>query len=70
VGYFQQVNLKDLASLKDPTQKRFYDGAAVAHLKVRYQKTDYETVDFDHGNPPAAIEKLVTKLIAIAKIQE
>ena len=70
VGYFQQVNLKDLGSLKDPTQKRFYDGAAVAHLKVRYQETDYETVDFDHGNPPVAIEKLVNKLVALAKVQE
>ena len=70
VGYIQQVNLKDLARLKDPTQKRFYDGAAIAHLKIRYKDTDYETIDFDHGNPPVAIEKLVNKLVALAKVQE
>lgn len=70
VGYFQQVNLKDLAHLKDPTQKRFFDGAAIAHLKIHYQEMDYETVDFDHGDPPVAIEKLVDKLVALAKVQE
>ncbi len=70
VGYFQKVNLKDLPNLKDPTQKRFYDGAAIAHLKIRYQDTDYDTVDFDHGNPPAAIEMLVNKIVALAKTEE
>ncbi len=70
VGYFQNVNLKELPNLKDPTQKRFYDGAAIAHLKIRYQDTDYDTVDFDHGNPPAAIEMLVNKIVALAKIEE
>jgi len=70
VGYFQKVNLNEFPNLKDPTQKRFYDGAAIAHLKVRYQDTDYDTVDFDHGNPPAAIEMLVNKIVALAKIEE
>jgi hypothetical protein len=70
VGYFQKVNLKELPNLKDPTQKRFYDGAAIAKLKVRYQDTDYETVDFDHGNPPVEIEKLVNKIAGLAKKEE
>lgn len=70
VSYFQAVPLTELPNLKDPTQKRFYDGAAIAKLKVRYQDTDYETVDFDHGNPPVEIEKLVNKIAGLAKTEE
>lgn len=70
VTYFKAVNLEELSTLKDPTQKRFYDGAAIAHLKIKYHDTTYETVDFDHGFPPNKIEKLVNKIVALAKIEE
>jgi len=64
---FGKINLDELPNLKDPTQKRFYDGAAIANLKVRYQDKNYETKDFDHGNPPVEIEKLVNKIVSLAK---
>lgn len=70
VGYFQKINLEKLPSLKDPTQKRFYDGAAIANLKIRYQDKDYETTDFDHEFPPAEIEKIVNKIVELAKEKE
>jgi hypothetical protein len=70
VDSFQKVNLEEVPHLKDPTQKRFYDGAAIANLKIRYQDKNYETVDFDHGFPPAAIEKLVKKIVSLAKVEE
>ena len=70
VGYFQKINLDEIPTLKDPTQKRFYDGAAIANLKIRYQEKNYETTDFDHGYPPAAIEKLVNKIVSLAKTEE
>lgn len=66
VAEFQKINLDEIPNLKDPTQKRFYDGAAIANLKIRYQKKNYETVAFDHGFPPAAIEKLVNKVVSLA----
>jgi hypothetical protein len=62
--------LEELPKLKYPTQKRFYDGAAIANLKIRYQDKDYETVDFDHGFPPAEIEKIVNKIVSLAKTEE
>ena len=65
--YFNKVKLEDLATLKDPTQKRFYDGAAVANLKVNANGTEYQTLDFDHGFPPVEIEKLVNKINSFAK---
>ena len=66
VDGFATINLEEMPNLKDPTQKRFHDGAAIANLKVRYQDKNYETVNFDHGAPPSAIEKLVKKIVALA----
>ncbi len=70
VTAFGKINLEEIPKLKDPTQKRFYDGAAIANLKIRYQDQDFETTDFDHGFPPSAIEKLVNKIVALAKEKE
>lgn len=66
VTEFQKINLYEIPTLKDPTQKRFYDGAAIATLKIHYQDKDYETVAFDHGFPPAAIETMVNKIVSLA----
>jgi hypothetical protein len=67
---FEKTNLEAFPNLKDPTQKRHYDGAAIADLKVRYQEKVYETKDFDHKNPPAEIENLVNKIVALADEKE
>ena len=70
MGYFEKIDLEKVPTLKDPTQKRFYDGAAIANLKIRYQDKNYETTDFDHEFPPAEIEKLVNKIVSLGKIKE
>lgn len=70
VAEFQTLNLAEIPNLKDPTQKRFYDGAAIATLKIKYQGKNYETVAFDHGFPPAAIEKFVNKIVSLVKEKE
>jgi hypothetical protein len=70
ISLFEKTNLEAFPTLKDPTQKRHYDGAAIADLKVRYQDKNYETVNFDHGFPPAEIENLVNKIVALADEKE
>lgn len=67
VSYFEKINLDKLSDLQDPSQKRFYDGAAIAELKVRYRDKNYETVAFDHKNPPAEIKELVDKIVSLVK---
>lgn len=67
VTEFRKINLDEVPNLKDPTQQRFYDGAAIANLKIRYQDKNYETVSFDHGFPPAAIEKFVNKIVSLVE---
>jgi len=67
VDYFETMVLDSLPTLKAPTEKRFYDGAAIANLKVVYKNITYETESFDYGNPPVAIKKLVDKINSFAK---
>ena len=67
VSDFETIELESLASLKAPTEKRFYDGAAIADLKVSYKDKVYQTTSFDHGNPPEAIKKLISKINSFAK---
>ncbi len=65
VAQFSRINLEEMPNFKDPTQKRFFDGAAIANLKVRYQGKNYETFDFDHGNPPVEIAAFVNKIVTL-----
>ena len=64
---FKEVKLETLKDLKAPTEKRFYDGAAIANLKITYKDKIYETTSFDHGFPPKEIKKLVDKLNSYIK---
>lgn len=63
-GEFEKLDLEAVPNLKAPTEKRFYDGAAIANLKIIYKGKTYETKGFDHGFPPAEIKKLVNKLVS------
>ena len=65
---FQAINLEEMSNLKSPTEKRFYDGAAIANLNITFNDKIYKSQSFDHGFPPAEIEKLVNKINALVKI--
>lgn len=66
VEAFRELNLEEIPDLKPPTEKRFYDGAAMADLKIIYKDKTYQSQTFDHGNPPVEIERIVNKLVALA----
>lgn len=67
VAEFEKVNLESIPNLKAPTEKRFYDGAAIGNLKITSNGKTYETKGFDNGFPPKEIEKLVHLLVDFAK---
>lgn len=67
VTEFEKINLDNIPKLKAPTEKRFYDGAAIANLKVTINGKTYETKGFDNGFPPKEIEKLVNLLVDFTK---
>lgn len=69
VTAFQELDLDGIPNLKAPTEKRFYDGAAIANLKIIYKEKAYESTSFDHGFPPVEIEKLVNKINSFVKTE-
>lgn len=64
---YKVIDLKKLSEYKAPTEKRFYDGAAIANLRIIYDGKTYETQAFDHETPPVEIEKFVNKIVSFAK---
>lgn len=64
---YQKVKLNDLNSYKAPTEKRFYDGAAIANLTVNYQGKVYNSQGFDHGNPPVEIAEFINKIVSFTE---
>ncbi|WP_246860200.1 hypothetical protein [Flavobacterium sp. KBS0721] len=67
VAEFSKINLQSIPTLKGPTEKRFYDGAAIGNLKIVQNQKIYETPGFDNGYPPKEIEKLVNLLVGFTK---
>lgn len=64
---YKKVEIAKLPDYKDPTQKRFYDGAAIANLRIVYEGQTYETKGFDHGNPPIEIQEFVNKIVSFSE---
>ena len=63
----QELDLVSLPNWKAPTDKRLFDGAASANLKITKQGKTVESPSFDHGYPPVAIEKIVNKMLSFVK---
>jgi hypothetical protein len=67
IELFSNIDLKSISTLKSPTEKRFYDGAAIGNLKINYKDKEYESSAFDHGFPPEEIKKFVDKINSFVK---
>jgi hypothetical protein len=63
----QELDVASLHTWKAPTEKRLFDGAAIANLKITKQGKVYESQNFDHGYPPAETEKIVNKMLSFEK---
>jgi len=61
------VELDKVKDLKWPTEKRYYDGAAHANIIFESKGVKYPANGFDHGFPPAEVEKLVNKITKLAE---
>lgn len=66
----QKMDLETLSQLQAPSQKRFYDGAAIASLKITKQGKSYESQSFDHGFPPTELKNCMDILLSLAKQKE
>ena len=70
IELFKTIDLKTISTLKSPTEKRYYDGAAIGNLKVNYKEKEYQSSAFDHGFPPEEIKKVVDKINSFIKKEE
>lgn len=61
------LNLSSLSKLDAPTKAHQYDGAAGATLKIQHSGKTYQTVTFDHGNPPSQISGLINLILALSE---
>ena len=63
----EDLNPEDLPTLKAPTSKRFYDGAAHAVLSIEIDGQKMTTPSFDHGYPPETIKDLTAHVLELKK---
>lgn len=61
------LDVENISTLKAPSKKFQFDGAAIAHLKIIKGDKTYESAAFDHGNPPKEIENLVKEILSISE---
>ncbi|WP_406685533.1 META domain-containing protein [Seonamhaeicola sp. MEBiC1930] len=67
IDIIKNIDIERIQNLEAPSQKRLYDGAAIAKLKIIYDGKTYETPSFDHGNPNPYIANLVKEILSIAQ---
>jgi len=70
LNLLSKVDAEKIKDLKAPSEKRFYDGAMIADLKIIYKDKTYESSSFDHGNPPAEIKDLVNKILEVSDLSK
>mgnify|MGYP000872238894 FL=1 len=61
------VDLEKVKDMKWPTEQRYYDGAAHANIIFEFKGVKYPANGFDHGYPPAEVEKLVNKILSLVE---
>ncbi len=64
---FEEINLEQLENLEAPSEKRKYDGAPHATLRISKDGKLFQTNSFDHGNPPKEIKKFIDLMLKYSK---
>lgn len=67
LSLLKTIDIEKIDALKSPTEKRFFDGAPHAQLKITSATKTYISGGFDHGAPPQEIQPLITTILALAE---
>ena len=62
------LDLENISQLKVPTENRYADRVLIAGLAITSHEKNFITPEFDHGNPPKEIRKLVDKILSLKKV--
>ncbi len=68
--YLEELNWKEINTIKAPTNKRLYDGAQHASLQIIYKEKIYKSNSFDHDAPPKQIESLISYIVSLTETVE
>ena len=61
------IKLSEIANLTAPSNKRFTDNALSAKFTIKKNNTSYESIEFDHGNPPKELKDIYLLLEKYSK---
>lgn len=54
-----ELPLDQLNTLEAPSEERHLDGASAGRFYLKHQGKEYKVPDFDHGNPPSALARII-----------
>ncbi|GLB53916.1 hypothetical protein NBRC110019_29570 [Neptunitalea chrysea] len=63
----KEVDLQGMSMLEAPTKKHYSDQLPAAYLSVTYKGHSYNSVQFDHGYPPAEIASVVNEMVSLTE---
>ena len=69
-GIIEANNLKEIQTLKAPTNERYSDGALIANFIIKIKDKKYTSSTFDAGNPPKELKNLEHILYDLTKLKE
>ncbi|WP_378180048.1 hypothetical protein [Aquimarina sp. SS2-1] len=67
ISSLKKLELEKISDLKAPSDKRTFDGAAHAQLKITTTKETYTSTSFDDGNPPQELKPLVNTILSLTE---
>ncbi|MFD2563486.1 hypothetical protein [Aquimarina rubra] len=67
ISYLKKLELEKISDLQAPSDKRTFDGAAHAQLKITTTKETYTSTSFDDGNPPQELKPLVNTILSLTE---
>jgi len=58
----EKMNLEGISKLESPSTKRYSDAAFASSITITKNGTDYQSSEFDAGNPPVELKNLYDEI--------
>ncbi|WP_131431015.1 hypothetical protein [Chryseobacterium formosense] len=58
----EKINLEGISKLESPSTKRYSDAAFASSITITKNGTDYQSSEFDAGNPPIELKNLYDEM--------
>lgn len=58
----EKINLEEISKLESPSTKRYSDAAFASSIGITKNGTEYQSSEFDAGNPPTELKNLYNEI--------